>query len=124
MTMVPENSLVLIIHETWIDKIIKEKTKTIELRGKRCNLPIGTTIYLGKKGRSIGRVTFDGCIGPLNKDDLINTIHLHQVSDISKIKYKKIYGWKLKDAEYFNNPLSYEHKKGAQMWVRIQNNMI
>lgn len=118
MLHVPENSRVLILHEEWLQKIIVEQIKTIEIRGQRCKLPTGTTIYLGRRGKSIGKVTFDGCIGPLEEDDLIRLQTFHQVPDISKIKYKTIYGWKFSNIECFNKPLEYVHKKGAQMWVR------
>jgi hypothetical protein len=118
MTSVPENSRVLILHEEWLHKIIVEQTKTLELRGKRCNIPIGTIIYLGRRGESIGKVTFDGCIGPLEYDELVRLRQFHQVADISKINYKKVYGWKFSNIEYFIKPLVYQHKKGAQMWIR------
>lgn len=99
-------------------KILYEKTKKIELRGSKCKLPIGTTIYIGKKGSSHGKVLFDGCIGPLTLQQLEDLKESHCVEDITKIHYKKVYGWLFKNPELFDSNLTYTHKKGAQMWVR------
>ena len=109
----------LIIKDPWASQIVSGK-KTIELRTKRTK-KIGQEIYIAKAGTKtlIGRVTIEKCM-QLTLDDYMNLMDKHLVGyGFGIISEKKLYGWFLKDAVQFDNPIPYDHPQGAQMWVVI-----
>ena len=45
--------------------------------------------------------------------------HHHCVTDLSMVRYKRIFAWVLEDAERFVRPLVYDHRQGAVIWTKV-----
>jgi len=108
----------LIIKEPWASQVVSGK-KTIELRSRKTT-KVGQEIYIAKAGTKtlIGRVTIEKCV-QLTVEDCINLQEKHLAAFREFFHNKKIYGWYLKDAVQFDEPIPYNHPQGAQMWVII-----
>jgi len=106
----------LLVKEPWASLIISG-VKTLEIRSMRTG-KIGKEIYIAKAGSKtlIGKVIIDKCV-ELSANQFNSLSHLHHAADY-KTK-KKIWGWYLRDAVRFEEPIPYEHPQGAQIWVKI-----
>ena len=107
----------LILKEPWASKVVSGE-KTIELRTMKTN-KIGEEIYIAKAGTKtlIGKVTIDKCL-LLSQEEFKALESYHMAGTYAAtLNGKKIYGWFLKNAIAFENPIPYSHPQGAQIWV-------
>ncbi len=107
----------LILKEPWASKVVSGE-KTVELRTMKTN-KIGEEIYIAKAGTKtlIGKVTIDKCV-LLSQEEIQALESYHMAATYARtLKGKKIYGWFLKNALAFENPIPYPHPHGAQIWV-------
>ena len=107
----------LILKEPWASKVVSGE-KTVELRTMKTN-KIGKEIYIAKAGTKtlIGKVTIDKCV--LLSQEEIQALEPYHFGGtyVDTLKGKKAYGWFLKNALAFENPIPYPHPQGAQIWV-------
>lgn len=118
---VPVGAAILLLKPEWRDLILDGR-KTWEIRGSRCNKPSGTDVFLGNKGKVFGKATFVGCEGPLTVARYAEgqTKHLVQHEEGAPLPYKdNTYAWALSDPVRFDRPVPFHHKKGAIIWVTM-----
>lgn len=110
----------LILKEPWATLVVKGK-KTIEIR-TRPTTKIGQEIYIAKAGTKtlIGKVTITDC-RLLTSEEFQSLAPQHHALNYSFPPNKNIYGWYLKNAYHFPQPVPYNHPQGAQIWVKIPN---
>lgn len=107
----------LIIKEPYIDQIL-EGIKKWEIRGS--NTSIRGKIYLIKSGtkKIYGEVTLVDSI-EINLDEY-NVYHKELYGSISdKLPYKRTYAWVVKNPCLYKEPVSYNHPRGAIIWVNL-----
>lgn len=116
---------ILLIRPEWLDKITNGE-KIIEIRGTTCKSKINTTIGLAYCGPTIDKLNRKIIATVfLSGYKQYNTIEEYQI-DINKhcsyhetLPYKKTYGWILKDIKILNEPIIFEYKRGAVIWVKF-----
>lgn len=116
---------VLLIRKEHLDKILSGE-KSIEIRGTPCKSKINTTIglaYCGLKEKSNTRVIQATATITGNKlyesiDQFKEDSHLH-CSTNNELPYKKTYGWLLDNIKVLKQTQTFEYKKGAIIWVKI-----
>ncbi|MDX1607600.1 MAG: ASCH domain-containing protein [Candidatus Spechtbacterales bacterium] len=113
----------LIIDEPWISKILSGqknweiRTQTTHKRGE---------IGLIRKGSGliVGSVEIVNVLElPRNISVLHDTFQNHNCWAMDLINYgdpeKPLYAWVLKDANRFEDPIPYDHPRGAVIWVKV-----
>jgi hypothetical protein len=111
----------LIILEPHISKILNGQ-KTVELRKTNHKKHIGKRIALLEGGKIRGYATLDSVKEYPDKKSILKQQKKHRASswlnENDDFSYR--YGYILKDVEKLENPKTYDHPQGAQIWVRIQ----
>jgi len=108
----------LIIKKYWLDKIFHEG-KEWEMRSRRTS--INGKIYLIEAGSGliVGEANLKGCSPlPIKPDN--KYFDKHKIKDVELLKKWK-YAWFLSDVKKYDIPISYNHPKGAVVWVNIKN---
>ena len=107
-----QTSDLLIIKASWLELILQGK-KVWEIRGtstkKKC------VIHLARSrggGLIHGSASLVECF-ELSRKALKQNKNKHCISDISAVKYPRIYAWVLKNARRYEKPLRYRHTRGA-----------
>ena len=118
-------SKALVVRPPWIEKILRRQ-KTWELRSRRTKArgPIG--LIESRSGMVVGICDVVDVVGPLSLAALRRTVRYHKVppTQLSKPRpYKKTYAWVLRHARRLNPPISYVHRSGAVVWVRLQSSV-
>jgi hypothetical protein len=112
----------LIIKKQWLTKILAG-TKTWELRGRNTTIRGKIALIQAGSGKIFGTCELVDALWPLSMGDLKANVDKHQVlrEDLMNVtkRYKNVYAWVLRNAERLKEPVSYEHPKGAVVWVRI-----
>lgn len=116
---------VLLVRKEHLDKILFG-CKTIEIRGSPCKSKIGKRIgfaYCGQKEKSsqrfiIGTAVISGYKQYHSIEEFKNDEKFH-CSSCSSLPYKKTFGWILNDITFLENPVEFEYKKGAIIWVNV-----
>ena len=106
----------LIIKKFWLNKILAGD-KTWEIRGSRTHKRGEIYLIQSGSGTIVGKGSLVDCKGPLSVEELKETYPLHQIEDLSIVKYQKVYAWVLKDAERIEE-VPYVHPQGAVIWVK------
>lgn len=109
----------LIVKSEWADLILSGQ-KTMELRGSHTKIRGKIGIIKSKTGKVYGTVELVDSL-PLSEDLFYQTVDQHQVTcSYEDIPYKQLYGWVLKNAEYYEEPIPYQHKQGCVIWVNLE----
>ena len=108
----------LVVKKKWLDLILAGR-KTWEIRGS------STTkrgwIHFAESqagGKLMGRARLVSCFHVQRKSFKQRFNH-HCVPSLNMVPYLTPYAWVLEDAEKFEKPFEYEHKKGAVIWVDV-----
>ena len=121
----------LIIKTPWIDYILNG-SKSWELRTK--NSKIRGRIFLIRSGGDIeGEIHISESIGPLEPQELLSNLdklqvsaeRINEISNDRKEGYKDgkdRYAWVLDSPMKYSNPVPYEKKPGAVIWVNLEDN--
>ena len=106
----------LVVKKRWLDKILAGR-KTWEIRGgpttKRGWIHFAQS---GSTGKLMGRARLVGC-HRVSRSSFEQDYCHHCVDNWDDVPYHTPYDWVLEDAERFERPFAYEHKKGAVIWV-------
>ena len=70
----------------------------------------------GCTGKLMGRARLVGC-HRVSRSSFEQDYCHHCVDSWDDVPYHTPYAWVLEDAERFERPFAYEHKKGAVIWV-------
>ena len=111
----------IIVDEPWVSMILRGE-KIWEMRSKRTNFR-GPVALIRKRSHSVvGTATLVDCLAPLSLRDLALHQPLHGIP-ASEHKAVVVLGrlipWVLRDARALGQPISYLHRSGQQIWVRL-----
>ena len=108
----------LVVKKKWLDLILAGR-KTWEIRGS------STTkrgwIHFAESqagGKLMGRARLVICY-PVQRKSFKQHFNHHCVPSVTMVPYLTPYAWVLEDAEKFEKPFEYEHKKGAVIWIDV-----
>ena len=108
----------LVVKKKWLDLILAG-AKTWEIRGtataKRGWIHFAES-QAGGKLRGRARLVNCFCIP---RESFHRHYKKHCVPSLSVVPYVKIYAWVLEDAEEFEKPFEFDHKRGAVIWVDV-----
>ena len=103
---------VLVVKKRWLDKILAGQ-KTWEIRqgptAKRGWIHFAQS---GSTGKLMGRARLVGC-HRVSRSSFEQKVSHHCVDSWDDVTYKTPYAWVLEDAERFERPFDYNHKRGA-----------
>ena len=107
----------LIIKKPWIDYIL-DGFKTWEIRS--CNTKIRGKIGLIQSGSGliVGSCEIMDSYQIAIDDYKTNKLK-HRIKSVDKLPYKNTYAWVIKNAKRYDNPIPYNHPKGAIIWVNL-----
>ena len=108
----------LVVKKRWLDLILAGQKKW-EIRGSS-TAKRGWIHFAESRagGKLVGRVRLVNCKRVPNSDFLKHTKH-HCVTDMKDVPYKHIFAWVVEQAERFQKPFVYKHRKGAVIWVKV-----
>lgn len=112
----------LIIDTPHIDKILLGE-KTWEMRSTRTKQrgPVAL-IRKGHPGKIIGIAEIIDSLGPFSKEEMLANQSKHRmtperINDPEASRYRN--AWTLKNAKRLKQPISFEQKSGAVIWVKL-----
>lgn len=112
----------LIIAEPWIDKIL-DGEKTWEIRGTSTKTRGRIALIRKGSGQVVGTARLTDAVGPLTRRDLQANLRKHCVPrsglPVLLRRYPRPHAWVLEDARRLRRPVSYEHPRGAVIWVTL-----
>lgn len=109
----------LIIKKEWLDKIFDKKDpKLLEVRGHGTKKR-GTILLIESGSKCIvGQTDIIDSIS-LSQKDFYKMKHLHKIEcSYDIIPYNNPHGWMLENTIKYENPIPYNHPKGAVIWVK------
>lgn len=111
----------LVIKSPWIDLILAGH-KTWEIRGSQTNKRERIVLIKSRSGTVFGTCRIVDCLGPLSPEQMRANMDKHQVP-LQRIErglgYPQTYAWVLADARPLAKPVPYQHRSGAVIWVRL-----
>ena len=108
----------LIVKDPWATKILAGE-KTIEIRGMSTKIRGKIAIIKSGTKMAFGTVEVINSV-ELDKESFNRLREFHKLDcNFEDIKYKKIYGWVLKNPKIFNKPVKVIQPKGCIIWVNI-----
>ena len=109
----------LIVKKKWLDLILSGE-KTWEMRSAPTKIRGRIGLIESGSGLIVGDVYLVGSTFPLNsRRDAMMAIKYHQVSDYGLLEKWK-YPWIMINAKRYDNPIPYNHPKGAVVWVKVE----
>lgn len=105
----------LIIDEPWISKILSGE-KVWEMRSTKTKIRGDIALIKKGSGKIVGTCELFDCLS-CDPNMLHLAINHHCISD--RVLFKKWnIAWKLRKAKSIN-PIAYQHKRGAVIWVKL-----
>ena len=101
--------------------MLLDGSKTLEIRGMRCNKPEGERVYLalsGGGGVILGAVTFVACHGPLSRAAYAARAEGHCVAGDSLPYGGSTFAWEFCSQVRFREPVQFLHKRGVVVWAK------
>jgi len=114
----------LIVREPFATMIV-QGIKKWEIR--KCYTRIRGRILIIGNSYLKGAVTLADVLGPFSVNDLDDYVNYHRVSREFLEQYsrgRQLYAWVLKDPIMFKHPVKIGIRKGAQVWVKIDESLI
>jgi len=107
----------LIIRQPWIDKILSGE-KTWEMRSASTNVRGRIGLIEQGTGLIVGEAAL---VGVGEKVDVYNqpfTFDKHHIHDLDLLKKWPV-PWVLESVKRYDEPVPYDHPKGAVIWVKL-----
>ena len=112
----------LIIHKYWIDLILRGH-KTLEMRSRRTNIRGSIGLIEAGTGLIKGKCDLVDSLGPISPELRSDYFSWLRIPDgPAGLADKYCYPWVLKNAVRFDDPIPYDHPKGAVIWVKLDKN--
>lgn len=110
----------LIIDQPWIDKILKGY-KTWEMRSARTTIRGPIALIEKGSGTIVGVSSILDSIGPLCFEEIFENEIKHNVGPeiYTRDDYKWNHAWVLGDVLSLVQPIKYQHRSGAVVWVEL-----
>lgn len=106
----------LIVRKEWLDKILCPiDPKIWEMRSSYTNIRGEIGLIESGSGLIVGKANIIDCFST-NEHEL--NYRFHKVSNCELLD-KWSYAWVLSNAKRFEQPIPYNHKLGAVIWVKI-----
>lgn len=106
----------LIIDEPWIGKILSGE-KTWEMRSTKTKIRGSIALIKKGSGKIVGIAELYDCI--VCDPELLHLTNNHCIPrNMSRVFEKWNVAWKLRNSKKIN-PITYEHRQGAVIWVKI-----
>ena len=111
----------LIVRTPWVDYLL-DGTKTWEIRGSATSIRGRIALIRGGSGLVVGTIDLVDCL-PLTRDEYLQGEAYHRIpaSQTDSISYKHIYAWVVDNPNPLKEPVSYQHPRGAVIWVNLPN---
>ena len=101
-------------------RLICEGVKTWEMRSAETHVRGRVGIIQTGTGLIIGEATLVDCLEPVKTMTQAKaTQDKHRVEDLSLLRKWSV-PWLLKDAELYDEPIPYDHPRGAVVWVKLK----
>jgi predicted transcriptional regulator len=113
----------LIVREPYASLIV-EGEKVWEIRKRRTN--VRGEIFIISNGKILGKVKLVDVLGPFTVEELAEHSDKHKVSYEDLKNYAgncKLFVWVFKDAVKFERPIEIKVPKGAQVWVKVHDDL-
>ena len=111
-------SRALVIKKEWLDKILMGATDW-EIRGSPTTRRGWIHLVESKAGGKLrGRARLCDC-REIPRADFLRCVRHHRVQDLRLVPYKRIFAWVLADVKKYTKPVSYVHKQGCVIWVKL-----
>ena len=122
--------MALVVKAKWA-RLLLNGTKTLELRGRRtlrtgrvALAVAGTSQLYGTvelvSSELVGRRLANGELAPPPYGPfVVDLAAQHCVHDLSSIRYRQIWAWKVRRPILYRKPKNYTHPKGAVTWVKL-----
>jgi len=111
----------LIIKTPWIDKIL-DGEKTWEIRSSKTKIRDTIALIRSGSGTVVGICDLEDVIAPLSLSKLKRSKSFHAISPNrfkDGLPYPIAYAWVLSNVKRLNKPVSYDHPRGAVIWVNL-----
>ena len=97
-------------------------TKTWEIRGSATSIRGRIALIRGGSGLVAGTIDMVDCF-PLIRDEYLQGEAYHRIpaGQTDSISYKHIYAWVVDNPKPLKEPVSYQHPRGAVIWVNLTN---
>lgn len=127
----------LLVHPKWCREIL-EGGKVWEIRGQKTAKRQRIAIAEKGTGHLVGEVTLVDClqVGQRKSDDsweawgeadnylwAEKNRPKHAIEDTATVPYRKAYAWVLDNPVKYVKPVPYHHKKGCQIWVKLESEL-
>lgn len=107
----------LIVKKVHLDKIF-DNGKVWEMRTTKTNITGRIGLIESGSGLIVGEAILKGCVEyEIPKTDFFR--RFHKVDDLSLLDKWK-YAWILEGAKRYEQPIPYNHPKGAVIWVKLE----
>lgn len=115
----------LIIAQPWIGKILRGE-KSWEMRSAHTSIRGGIALIEKGTGSIVGVASIEESVGPLSFDEIFDNEVKHCVGPelYTRDDYKWDHAWVMADIKKLNEPVRYQHKNGAVIWVELDENSI
>lgn len=115
----------LIVKKEHLDKFFVDhqmygEPKTMEMRSSKTNIRERIQLIESGSGFIVGETTLYDCTEKLSIHKCRWLSSQHQVDEIELLE-KWCFGWRIKETVKYENPIPYEHPKGAMIWVKVNN---
>lgn len=108
----------LIVRQPYLDLILSG-LKTWEMRSRPTSIRGRIGLIEQGTGLIVGECTISGSDGvPLDSGEHDLFYDYHRVSDYDLLE-KWCYAWRLESAKRYEEPIPYNHPRGAVTWVKI-----
>lgn len=107
----------LIVRKEWLDKIL-DGSKVWEMRSTPTKIRGKVGLIEAGSGLIVGECEIVDSLLALRPWEYEMTQPHHQVDNHDLLE-KWCHPWWLKNAKRYDDPIPYEHKKGAVVWVRL-----
>jgi hypothetical protein len=112
----------IIIDEPWISKILTGE-KVWELRSTRTIFRGPVALIRKGSGAVIGTATLVDCLAPLSSRNFALHENRHCIPSAAHqaaLERGRCIPWVLRDVRTLRRPVSYGHRSGQQIWVRLE----
>jgi len=107
----------LIVRKPWIDLILSGE-KMWEMRSAPTKIRGRIGLIEAGSGLIVGECDLSCVLDPIDEHDAYMSYRLHRVKDVSLLEKWK-YPWVMTDPKRYQNPIPYQHPKGAVIWVKL-----
>lgn len=107
---------ILVVKEHWANKILSGE-KTWEIRGRNTHVRGEVGIAISGTGKVFGTVSLIDS-KPIGLHDALGNMDKHRLcANDAAFMYAQPHAWEIENAERFDEPIPYTHKRGAVVWV-------